>query len=294
MVEGPAAGQGWKVTTQRPSAPPTTGPAAAPLPGPLPAGPRLAVLASPAVAAQAALAELTRRHSWVPLSQADALVTVGGDGTLLQALHELVAAGQELPVFGVHRGTTGFLLNAWHEHEDLAARVAAALPERVVPLRLTATGPDGRPQPPQLAFNEVALRRTSAQSARLRLLVDDVERLPQLVGDGLIVATPAGSTAYNRSAGGPVVPLVSGVLPVTPICALRPQRWPGALVSRGSRVEVQVLDAEHRPVSVSADSRGEARTSRVEVQEAPDRAATVLFDAVDTLAERVLRLQFGM
>ena len=270
-----------------------TTPSASP-PGPLPAGPRLAVLASPARAAQAALAELSRRHTWVSLGEADALVTVGGDGTLLQALHELVAAGRDLPVFGVHLGTTGFLLNAWQEDEDLAARVAAALPERVVPLSLTATGPDGRPQPPQLAFNEIALRRTTAQSARLRLLVDDVERLPQLVGDGLIVATPAGSTAYNRSAGGPVVPLASGVLPVTPICALRPQRWPGALVSRGSQVEVQVLDAEHRPVSVSADSRGEVLTTRVLVQEAPERAATVLFDAADTFAERVLRLQFGM
>jgi NAD+ kinase len=123
--------------------------------------------------------------------------------------------------------------------------------------------------------------------------VDDVERLPLLVGDGLVVATPAGSTAYNRSAGGPVVPLSSGVLPVTPICALRPQRWPGALVSRTSRVQVEVLDHEHRPVAVSADGRIEELTSRVEVEEAPDRAATVLFDAVDTLTERVLRSQFG-
>lgn len=256
--------------------------------------PRLAVLASPAGAAQEALASLSRTHEWVPLDEADVLVTVGGDGTLLHALHALVAAGRDVPVFGVHRGTTGFLLNPWRgDDEDLLPRIARALPEPIAPLQLVTTGQDGVRAPAQLAFNEVALRRTSAQSARLRLLVDGVERLPQLVGDGLIVATAAGSTAYNRSAGGPVVPLSSGVLPVTPICALRPQRWPGALVARGSRVEVQVLDPPHRPVAVSADGREEVLTSVVEVQEAPDRAATLLFDATDTLTERVLRSQFS-
>ena len=259
----------------------------------LPWTPRLAVLASPATAAQAALEELSRARRWVPLEEADALVTVGGDGTLLHALHLLASAGLEVPVFGLHRGTTGFLLNGWQGDEDLERRVADALPERVVPLSLTATGADGWVRPPVLAYNEVALRRTSSQSARLRLLVDGVVRLPQLVGDGLIVATPAGSTAYNRSAGGPVVPLSSGVLPVTSICALRPQRWPGALVSRTSEIEVEVLDAEHRPVAVSADGRGEEPTARVVVREVPERAATVLFDATDTFTERVLRSQFG-
>lgn len=261
----------------------------------LPPSPRFAVLTSPAAAAQAAAAELSRRIRFVPLQEADALVTVGGDGTLLHALHELVAADRDLPVFGLHRGTTGFLINRWlGPDDDLAERVAASVAERVVPLRMTSQGPDGQPLPAALAFNEVALRRTSSQSARLRLLVDGVERLPLLVGDGLVVATPAGSTAYNRSAGGPVVPLASGVMPVTPICALRPQRWPGALVSRGSRVQIEVLDAEHRPVAVSADSRGEVGARRVEVEEAPERTATVLFDAVDTLTERVLRSQFAM
>jgi NAD+ kinase len=231
---------------------------------------------------------------WVPVQEADVLVTVGGDGTLLHALHHLVAVDRSVPVFGLHRGTTGFLINAWQgPDDDLAQRVATSLGERIVPLRLTGVGPDGRPLAPVLAYNEVALRRTSSQSARLRLLVDGVERLPQLVGDGLVVATPAGSTAYNRSAGGPVVPLASGVLPVTPICALRPKRWPGALVSRASAVQVEVLDAEHRPVAASADSRGEVPVSAVEVEEAEDRAATVLFDAADTLTERVLRSQFS-
>jgi NAD+ kinase len=259
----------------------------------LPPSPRLAVLASPAAAAQAALDELSRERSWVPLDEADALVTVGGDGTLLHALHLLASSGRQLPVFGLHRGTTGFLLNGWHSDEDLDSRLANARAECVVPLRLTATGPDGRLRPPVLAYNEVALRRTSSQSARLRLLVDGVVRLPQLVGDGILVATPAGSTAYNRSAGGPVVPLTSGVLPITSICALRPQRWPGALVSRTSEIEVEVLDAEHRPVAASADGRGEELTSRVVVREAPERAASLLFDAGDTLTERVLRSQFA-
>jgi NAD+ kinase len=268
-------------------------PTVAPAAPPLPASPRLAVLASPAAAAQAALEELSRSRTWAPIQQADALVTVGGDGTLLHALHLLASAGRGVPVFGLHRGTTGFLLNGWSSDDDLETRVATALPERVVPLSLTATGPGGEVRPPVLAYNEVALRRTSSQSARLRLLVDGVVRLPQLVGDGLIVATPAGSTAYNRSAGGPVVPLSSGVLPVTSICALRPQRWPGALVSRASEIEVEVLDAEHRPVAVSADGRGEELTARVVVREVPERAATVLFDAADTLTERVLRSQFA-
>ena len=275
---GPALGVAGDLTGVRAPAPP----------------PRLAVLASPAAAAQAALAALSRAHTWVPLDEADVLVTVGGDGTLLHALHALVAAGRDVPVFGVHRGTTGFLLNGWRgDDEDLVERIAASSQERIAPLSMVTTGPDGVRGPAQLAFNEVALRRTSAQSARLRLLVDGVERLPQLVGDGLIVATPAGSTAYNRSAGGPVVPLSSGVLPVTPICALRPQRWPGALVARGSRVEVQVLDDPHRPVAVSADGREEVLTRSVEVREAPERAATLLFDATDTLTERVLRSQFS-
>ena len=260
----------------------------------LPASPRLAVLASPAAAAQAALGELSRAHGWVPLEEADAVVTLGGDGTLLHALHLVVAQGRDLPVLGLHRGTTGFLLNAWRgPQDDLVARLQASQAQRVLPLRVDATGPDGAPLPQALAFNEVALRRTSTQSARLRLLVDGVERLPQLVGDGLVVATPAGSTAYNRSAGGPVVPLTSGVLPVTPICALRPQRWPGALVPRDARVQVDVLEGALRPVSVSADGRGEAPVGRVSVQEAPDAAATVLFDPEDTLTERVLRAQFN-
>ena len=266
---GPALGVGGDLTGARAPAPP----------------PRLAVLASPAAAAQAALAALSRAHTWVPLDEADVLVTVGGDGTLLHALHALVAAGRDVPVFGVHRGTTGFLLNGWRgDDEDLVERIAASSQERIAPLSMVTTGPDGVRGPAQLAFNEVALRRTSAQSARLRLLVDGVERLPQLVGDGLIVATPAGSTAYNRSAGGPVVPLTSGVLPVTSICAL---------VARGSRVEVQVLDDPHRPVAVSADGREEVLTRSVEVREAPERAATLLFDATDTLTERVLRSQFS-
>ncbi len=283
MVRSRSTGQGRTVT------PSTVTPTGAGLPSP----PRLAVLASPAAAAQAALEVLSRSRSWVPIEQADALVTVGGDGTLLHALHLLAGAERDVPVFGLHRGTTGFLLNDWHSEQELETRVATALPERVVPLSLTATGSDGLPRPPVLAFNEVALRRTSSQSARLRLLVDGVVRLPQLVGDGLIVATPAGSTAYNRSAGGPVVPLSSGVLPVTSICALRPQRWAGALVSRSCEIEVEVLDAEHRPVAVSADGRDEELTSRIRVREVPDRAATVLFDAADTFTERVLRSQFG-
>ena len=188
-------------------APVVTLSSAAPSAAVLPASPRLAVLASPAAAAQAALEELSRSRTWVPLDEADVLVTVGGDGTLLHALHLLAAAGREVPVFGLHRGTTGFLLNAWRD-DVLEERLALALPERVVPLSLTVTGPDGEVQPPVLAYNEVALRRTSSQSARLRLRVDGVVRLPQLVGDGLIVATPAGSTAYNRSAGGPVAAAV--------------------------------------------------------------------------------------
>ena len=278
-------------------APVVTLSSAAPSAAVLPASPRLAVLASPAAAAQAALEELSRSRTWVPLDEADVLVTVGGDGTLLHALHLLADAGREVPVFGLHRGTTGFLLNAWHGghagDDVLEARLATALPERVVPLGLVATGLDGEVRAPVLAYNEVALRRTSSQSARLRLRVDGVVRLPQLVGDGLIVATPAGSTAYNRSAGGPVVPLASGVLPVTAICALRPQRWQGALVSRASEIEVEVLDAEHRPVAVSADGRGEQPVARVVVREVPERTATVLFDGADTLTERVLRSQFG-
>jgi NAD+ kinase len=133
----------------------------------LPESPRMAVLASPAPAAQAALEELSRSRTWAPLDEADVLVTVGGDGTLLHALHRLASAGLQVPVFGLHRGTTGFLLNAWRREEDLELRLRTARPECVVPLLLTASGPDGQARPPVLAYNEVALRRTSSQSARL-------------------------------------------------------------------------------------------------------------------------------
>jgi NAD+ kinase len=252
--------------------------------------PRIAFRASSAAPARAAWTELTGRYPDVPAEQADVIVTLGGDGLLLDTLHRLVALGRDVPVFGMNRGTLGFLLNEYAA-DDLPARITGASRAEVSPLRMRAWDGSGRRLPDLLAFNEVALRRHGQQSARLRVLIDGVERLPMLVGDGALVATPVGSTAYNRSAHGPIIPLAAHLLALTPICPLRPRRWPGALLPHRVVVRFDVLDGGKRPVSATADQREVVEVAAVEVAEAGELARTLLFD--DTaLEERVLAEQF--
>ena len=257
---------------------------------------RVCFHASPSPAARAATADLERRYEHVPFERADVVVAVGGDGALIDALHCILALapGSRRPaVFGMHRGTVGFLMNQFGDG-DLLERIAGAVASTIFPLRMRAEDLEGRPMPDQLACNEVTLRRQHGQAARLRILVDGRVRLPELLGDGVIVATPAGSTAYNRSAHGPIIPLEADLLALTPVCPLRPRRWTGALLPSRAVVRVEVVNGDTRPVVATADQRQTtSEVGAVEIAEARDEALTLLFDPGHALDERVLREQFA-
>lgn len=253
--------------------------------------PRMAFTASQAPVAQEALEYLVGRHGNVDEAEADVVVALGGDGLVLDVLRRLSTLEGAPGIYGMNRGTTGFLLNPY-DSQDLPRRVEAAVATRVVPLECRAWSADGEPLPLLHAFNEVALRRESNQSARIRVLVDGVERLAELACDGVLVATPAGSTAYNLSARGPILPLESNLLALTPICPLRPRRWTGALLRTVRTISFEVLDPIKRPVAVSADQRELVEVSRVEVRESREVAMHLLFDEGQGLAERVLAEQF--
>ena len=256
---------------------------------------RLTFVASQAPAAQAALAELTREHESVPLDQADVVVALGGDGSLIDALHAVLRLPPEHTppaVYGMNRGTTGFLMNDYSA-DGLSARLAGAVPSTLHPLCMDALDLDGNPLQPLLACNEVALRRVGEQSARLQVSVDGEVRLEELRGDGAMVATPAGSTAYNLSARGPILPLGAGLLALTPICPMTPRRWSGALLRRDAVVRFVVLEPDKRPVVATADQRRLVHVSEVEIREATERPMTVLFDPDRSLDERLVREQFA-
>jgi NAD+ kinase len=259
---------------------------------------RLAFTASSAPAARTALEELVARYGDEDEDEAEVVVALGGDGLVLDVLHRLSRRCDDrtdgwVPprIYGMNRGTRGFLLNDY-DVDGLADRVAAAEASRVVPLRCRAWDREGRELPHLRAFNEVALRRLSNQSARVRVEIDGVERLSELACDGVLVATPAGSTAYNLSARGPILPLESNVLALTPICPLRPRRWTGAVLRSHRTIAFEVLEAHKRPVAVSADQRELVEVSRVEVHESREEQMYLLFDAGQELAERVLAEQF--
>jgi NAD+ kinase len=256
--------------------------------------PRIAFTSSPAPQAQAAMETLRRAYGAVPFDEADVIVAVGGDGAMIDTLHRILAlpaGAPRPPVFGMNRGTAGFLMNDFAA-DGLYERVQQAVPNTIVPLRMRARDLDGRVLPDELACNEVALRRLHGQSARLRLIVDGELRIPELVGDGVLVATPAGSTAYNRSAHGPIIPLGTGLLALTPICPMRPRRWSGALLPHHSVVRIEVLSAATRPVAATADQREQVPVGSVEVAEA-DEELRLLFDSGSALDERVRREQFA-
>lgn len=234
--------------------------------------------------------QLRARHDFVPRKEAEILLVVGGDGFMLHTIHRGLADGDDLPLYGVNRGTIGFLMNAY-EPDLLDVRLENAVPTVIQPIELTTTGGD-RDQRSELAVNEVSLLRSSPQSAVLRLHVDGDVVLDELVGDGVIVATSAGSTAYNRSAGGPIVPLDAELLALTPIAAFRPRGWRGALLPTTTQIIIDVLEPDKRPVSATADSRQMADVERVEVRPRLDLARTLLFDPGHGLEHRILREQF--
>jgi NAD+ kinase len=251
-------------------------------------GPRVAFVASEAEAAQQALDELRRRYGVVEPPAADIVVPLGGDGFMLETLHRFI--GSRKPIFGMHRGSVGFLMNPYRL-DGLYERLAAAQPVELHPLEMTAWR-EGRSRHSAIAFNEVSLLRESRQAAKLRISVDGVVRLEELMADGILLSTPVGSTAYNLSAHGPIIPLGAGILALTPISAFRPRRWRGALLPHGARVRIEALETDKRPVSAVADFTEVRDVSAVEIRENRDIAMTVLFDHEANLEERVFKEQF--
>ena len=244
--------------------------------------------ASDAQAAQAALKELAKRYNPVAPDQADVIVALGGDGFMLETLHKHMRRG--VPIYGMHRGSVGFLMNGYSA-EGLVERIARARPVRVRPLAMVARDQAGEAHH-ALAINEVSLLRQSRQTAKLRVSIDGLVQIDELMADGLIVATPVGSTAYNLSAHGPIIPLGAGVLALTPISAFRPRRWRGALLPHAARVRIDILEAEKRPVSATADFTEVRGVAAVEMCESADITLTMLFDPEHNLEERVLKEQF--
>lgn len=244
--------------------------------------------ASDAPAAKDAFDRLCSRYGQSDRSDCDVIVALGGDGLMLQTLHAGEASPK--PVYGMHRGTVGFLMNAYLEN-GLEDRLRAAEPTRIRPLRMTATCRDGEEFAAR-AINEVSVLRQRHQAAKIRILVDGQERMAELVCDGVLVATPAGSTAYNYSAHGPVIPIGADILALTPVSAFRPRRWRGALLPMTARVTLEVLDPVHRSVSATADNDEVRDVVSVEIERDPDVVHTLLFDPGHGLEERLIREQF--
>jgi NAD+ kinase len=253
---------------------------------------RLALVASPVDKAQGAAQRLREIAEWVPLDQADAVVVLGGDGFMLQTLHQMLDSGRVVPAYGVNRGTVGFLMNKWREGGNFAARLAKASRIAVAPLQMIAITQDGARHVAN-AINEVSLLRETRQTAKIEVTVNGKVRIPELMCDGVLLATPAGSTAYNLSASGPILPLTANTLALTPISPFRPRRWKGALLPDSSRVTLRVREPAKRPVAAVADHK-EIRDI-AEVQLAIDRASelTLLFDRGHSLDERIVSEQFA-
>ncbi len=254
------------------------------------ADPKIHFTASPKPEARQAFEAMTRRYGQAGAARADVIVALGGDGWMLETLRGRYA--DKLPVYGMHRGTVGFLMNEYAE-EGLPDRLNAAVRAVIHPLLMTAVTVKEKVANLQ-AINEVSLLRQTAQTAKLRISVDGKERLADLAADGVLVSTPAGSTAYNLSAHGPILPIGANLLALTPISPFRPRRWRGALLRHDARVEIQVLDAERRSVSASADTQEVRDVKRVEIREDHAKSLTMLFDEGHALDERILREQFSL
>ena len=249
---------------------------------------KIGIVASEAPAAQAALKELRDRYHPVPPEEAEIIVALGGDGFMLETLHRYRARG--VPFYGMHRGSVGFLMNAYGP-DGLVERLARAGSVVVHPLEMIAIDRAGV-EHHAIAINEVSLVRQGRQAAKLKITVDNILRLDELTADGVLVATPVGSTAYNLSAHGPIVPLGAGVLALTPISAFRPRRWRGALLPHKAMVRIEALEADRRPVSAAADFTEVRDIVIVSVREAAEISFTMLFDPEHNLEERVLKEQF--
>jgi NAD+ kinase len=251
----------------------------------------IGLVASTTEAAKAAETMLRRRYRWADAASAEVLVALGGDGFMLATLHDMLEKGEPRPVFGMNRGTVGFLMNEWRI-DQLAARIAAAKRIIVTPLEMTATTVSGDVFR-HAAINEVSLLRETRQTAKLELCVNGRVVMPELVADGVLIATPAGSTAYNLSANGPILPLAARMLALTPISPFRPRRWSGAILPDDVAVRFKVLEAKHRPVSAVADQFEVRDVCTVDVRLDKERSLTLLFDPEHALDERIAMEQFA-
>ncbi len=251
---------------------------------------KLALLVSHTDASREAADILRAQHEFAELAQADAAIVLGGDGHMLQVLHSLLEERRDIPVYGMNRGTIGFLMNGW-EPAGLMNRLARAKSFSVKPLTMTAATVDGQ-KFTLPAFNEVSLLRETRQTAKLAITVNGRPVIPELNCDGILVATPAGSTAYNLSANGPILPLDSSLLALTPISPFRPRRWKGAILPDRYVVRIDILESAKRPVSAVADQREIREVAWVEVALDRGRAMTLLFDPEHALDDRIAMEQF--
>jgi NAD+ kinase len=249
---------------------------------------RIAFVASDTPEASRALERMAQRYGNVPVAEAQVIVALGGDGLMLETLHGHMH--DRTPIYGMNRGSVGFLMNEYHE-EELRERLERAEVSRIHPLTMTALDCQGQMHT-ALAINEVSVFRQTHQIAKLRISVDGKVRLDELACDGLLVATPAGSTAYNLSAYGPILPINARLLALTPISAFRPRRWRGALLPSAAHIEIEVLEAKKRPVSAVADSIETRSVIRVCVAEDRNTEILMLFDSGHNLDERILSEQF--
>lgn len=249
-----------------------------------------ALVASPTPPALAAEEELRANYEWVPIEQAETVVALGGDGFMLQTLHTMLEARRILPVFGMNLGTVGFLMNEWRL-DGLDDRLARAKSFKVFPLKMTAVTVHGE-HIELPAINEVSLLRETRQAAKLEVTVNGRVVIEELVCDGILVATPAGSTAYNLSVQGPILPLGSGMLAMTPISPFRPRRWRGAILPDKARIGIRVLEADKRPVSAVGDQREVREVAQVDIVIDASRELTLLFDPEHALDDRITMEQF--
>jgi NAD+ kinase len=249
---------------------------------------RIAFVASPFPEAKEAEKRLSKRYGNVKPDSADVIVALGGDGLMLQTLRRFMRSGK--PIYGMHRGTVGFLMNDYRV-EKLRERLAASHNSVIHPLLMCARDVRGRVHEHH-AFNEVHLFRQTYQAAKLRILVDGKERLPELVADGVLLSTPAGSTAYNLSVQGPIIPIDAPLMALTPISPFRPRRWHGALLPDRAKVFVEVQSTDRRPVAAVADHDEVRDVRSVDIRMDHSIAMNILFDPGHSLDERVLREQF--
>lgn len=253
----------------------------------------VALVASETPRAQEAYANLAPQRDWVPLKEADAVVVLGGDGFMLHTLHDMLDCGRVVPAYGMNRGTVGFLMNRFDMRANVSRRLEKARGKMISPLRITATTQDGKVHQ-MCAINELSLLRETRQTGKIEVTVGSRVRIKELVGDGILVSTPAGSTAYNLSANGPILPLDSDMLALTPISPFRPRRWRGAILPDEMPITLRVLEPAKRPVAAVADQKELRDIAEVSVEIDHSSALELLFDPGQSLAERIVSEQFAV